>query len=365
MSLLGSGCDIHGVIISYLDPICNYPWLCQVNHYFYQLIKRNDQYKMLAEVFKLSFTDSLVIEACVCNMSIVLYLMKPCQDNKYCGVFETEELNNGLEECCERGHISLMKDIIMQTDREIDYKYLFNCCCKYDRLEMIVWFVDNKLDVCQESAIRHACANGHLRIVKYLLEVYQNFNIHYDDERLFATACIMGHVNVAEYLIELGHQPKYGEVDIHVNIDSILRNCLKYGIEITEWFLSLCHGYHFQFINTVINNMDTVFEYFCRKGNLEVAKYLFELRYRTDINLVIDIHANGEEAFIIACRYRNLDIVKWLIEISQQADLGLIDLNAGGFDGNSNAIMYARMNSHEDVLEYLLELSNYYPIQDR
>jgi hypothetical protein len=71
----------------------------------------------------------------------------------------------------------------------------------------------SKIDIhaYNEHAFQHACSNGHLNIVKFLLsseETHRHINIHADDELAFRLACENGHLPIVKYLISL--EPEYG-----------------------------------------------------------------------------------------------------------------------------------------------------------
>ena len=53
-----------------------------------------------------------------------------------------------------------------------------------------------------EAPLRDACWNGHLEIVKYLVE--QGANIHILDEAPLRDACFYGYFEIVKYLVEQG-----------------------------------------------------------------------------------------------------------------------------------------------------------------
>ncbi len=66
-----------------------------------------------------------------------------------------------------------------------------------------------------------ASANGHLKIVKYLVSM--GTNIHWRQEKYFRSACSNGHLELVKYLVESG-------VDIYAKNDY----ALKVGIFISS-----------------------------------------------------------------------------------------------------------------------------------
>lgn len=46
-----------------------------------------------------------------------------------------------------------------------------------------------------------ACYNGHLNVIKYLLEIKLNINISVHNDICFYYACEQGHIDIIKYLI--------------------------------------------------------------------------------------------------------------------------------------------------------------------
>ena len=136
-----------------------------------------------------------------------------------------------------------------------------------------------------------SASNGHLNIVKYLVEEHQA-DIHADrDEAINMSAC-RGHLHVVKYLVEKG-------ADIHDLDEYVLRS-------------SACNGH------------------------LHVVKYL--------VSRGADIHARNEYALRWSAAFGHIDVVKYLVEKGA-------DIHAE----NEFALKWSAENGHLDVVKYLVE----------
>jgi len=161
--------------------------------------------------------------------------------------------------------------------------------CKTGDIRKLQTLNYSKIDIHSnyECAFRHACENGHLDVVKYLISLepdHGRIDIHTWDEGAFQLACRNGHLDVVKYLISL--EPEHGRIDIHAYDDYAFR-CA------------------------------------CYDGHLDVVKYLISLEPSHES---IDIHARNEWAFRWACYNGHLDVVKYLISL--EPDHGHIDIHA-------------------------------------
>ena len=141
-----------------------------------------------------------------------------------------------------------------------------------------------------DVALRWASKNGHLEIVKYLVEQGADIHTQIDVNDALIKAILNGHLEVVRYLIEHG-------ADIHAQNDSALR-----------WA--------------------------SHNGHLEVVKHLVEHG--------ADVHAEDDHALRLASEHGHLDIVKYLTEHGA-------DVHAE----NDDALKEAREWGHLEVVKYL------------
>ena len=167
-------------------------------------------------------------------------------------------------------------------------------------LEMVKLLVENGADY--TNALRLASREGHLEVVKYLVEDGANINAKNKDSwTALMWASLNGHLEVVKYLIENGAD-----------------------------------------INAKDKDGWTVLMWASREGHLEVVKYLIE--NGADINAKRD---SGWTTLMEASRKGYLEIVKYLIENGA-------NVNAKDEDGET-ALMWASRYGHLEVVKYLIE----------
>ena len=145
--------------------------------------------------------------------------------------------------------------------------------------------------------VDHACAGGHVRIVRYLLDTLPS--PYATVKRLcdwLGTACNQGHVDLVEYFI------------CEKNVKPTARN--------------LCAA--------------------AKNGKLDVVKYLMN----SDVQIIEDDHF-GDSPLHAACRGGNLDVVKFLVD-EKECDVDK--------KNNGNApIHLAAAKGRDDIVQFLLD----------
>ena len=151
-----------------------------------------------------------------------------------------------------------------------------------------------------------ACEKGNIIVCNYLINKFNNIDIHTKNYCTFRYSCAYGHLNIAKRLVYLGFQKKFTPVDIHAVHEFAFRYCCDNGhLDVAKWLVNLGLQ-NFTPINVHI--FDYAFRGSCRHGHMEVAKWLINF---TSVN----IHANNEYAFRWSCKNDNLEIAKWLVDL--------------------------------------------------
>src|SRR3990167_3204551 len=89
--------------------------------------------------------------------------------------------------------------------REPSPGQLLMAACDRGHLDVVSYLVEQKevnIHIANEGALRLAVLNGHLSIVKYLIN--QGANIHINNEEALRWAAESGHLSVVKYLVEKG-----------------------------------------------------------------------------------------------------------------------------------------------------------------
>ena len=138
-----------------------------------------------------------------------------------------------------------------------------------------------------EEALRNSAYNGHLEVVKYLIE--NGVDIHARNDYALRLASYNGHIEMVKYLVEKG-------ADIHASNDEALRwSTLQVHLEIVKYLIKKganIHARNDEILKTAIKN-----------GDLKTIKY-----------------------FLFDCQMKIKQKTKdWLIENNQKVVLDLIE----------------------------------------
>jgi len=145
-----------------------------------------------------------------------------------------------------------------------------------------------------ESALNEALGNGHLNIIKYLIEEHQA-NIHGWGSFPQEYSASKGYLNVIKYLTEECH------VDIHYKNQTTLQFAIGSGhLNIVKYLTEDPQ------VNIHLNEEDAL-RRAAEKGHLNIVKYLIEEHQA-------DIHAKGEYALQKSAKYGYLEVVLCLID---------------------------------------------------
>ncbi len=136
-------------------------------------------------------------------------------------------------------------------------------------------------------ALKLASRNGHLEVVKYIIE--QGADIHIDDDEALKLAS-RGHLDVVKYLLEQG-------ADIHIDDDFPLIEASAYGyLEVVKYLVSQGANIHAQDDDAMIIAII--------RGHLEIVKYL--------VSQGANIHAQNDAAMGWAKHNGHSDIIDYL-----------------------------------------------------
>ena len=163
-------------------------------------------------------------------------------------------------EACKEGNLVLVESLLESIKIRTLHSSVW-MASENGHLEVVKYLVENGADfrVLDNRAVRHASVNGHIEVVKYLVEKGADFRAR--DNHAVTAASANGHLEVVKYLVEKGAD---------------FRACYDYAIRIA----STC-------------------------GNLEIVKYLVEMG--------ADFRALDNQAVRWASHNGHLEVVKYLI----------------------------------------------------
>jgi len=204
-----------------------------------------------------------------------------------------------------------------------------------------------------KGALRYAIFEGHLDIVKYLIEE-AGVDIHDTDEILFMTFTNC-HYDIFNYLVKMG-------ADIHDNDNEALQSAIEDGnLEIVKYLIEAGANIH---ANDILINAIMTEE---SEHHLDIVKYLIEvgadvhtdddyaLKWASEcghlkiVKILIktgaNIHANDDKALQEATYNNHLNIVKILIKAG-----------ANIHANDDKALQYAVLNERLDIIKYLVKI---------
>jgi hypothetical protein len=105
---------------------------------------------------------------------------------------------------CKYEQFEIVKLIIQYHPANIDtnIRFAFALACANGRIKIAKWLIQNcQVDINLDDAFRWACENGRIDIAKWLVQDYQ-INVHTADEYAFKTVCVYGHKEIIIWFID-------------------------------------------------------------------------------------------------------------------------------------------------------------------
>ncbi len=142
--------------------------------------------------------------------------------------------DKGLRWASANGHLAVVKYLVERgADIHTDNNIALSFASENGHLPVVKYLVKNKADIRADNdyALRHASEYGHLPVVKYLVE--RGADIHALNDDALRIASYNGHLPVVKYLVE-------HKANIHANNNEALRNAsIKGHLKIVKYLKSL------------------------------------------------------------------------------------------------------------------------------
>ncbi|KAJ3318063.1 hypothetical protein HDU76_000944 [Blyttiomyces sp. JEL0837] len=272
------------------------------------------------------------------EVKCVKVLMGNCKIEDYGMGINSITIINSLRTVCQKGYTELL-ELLLKPDHRYPSFHLLILDAAYGGSVEIM----RRLNEASQSrwsvqegrfteVLKVAAEEGHVDIVNYLLD---NFNDNVDSESLNAAmkaACGMGHAKVVKVL------SKFDQIDMNA-----------YGITALQSAALLGDP---EFMQTLVDcgkvdvtiDQNAALRYSCRNGFLGVVKVLLKVKG-------VDPGACDNEAFRSACKNGHVGIVNVLLRT------GCVDPTACDNEGFREACK----NGHKEVVKVLLRVPNVDP----
>ena len=305
----------------------------EIKNKHFEWICKNNKLEMLKLVFKygrnLNFKDAakIAVQNRFDNMidylqSINLItksennLLMACKNGDFNKVKRSKYIrcyeDQPLVEACAEGHIKIVKYLI-DNDCDINCQHgkpLAMACLKQN-MELIKFLIDNGASVNSDFDLpfNMACKSGNLKIVKFLIK--NGFEPMDDAIGGYIETCINNHTHILKFLIEKN-------IGVYHNV----QNEFNYACE-NKFYEIIDILIKYPAINDEVMYID--FEHplkeACKTGNLEIVKLLIDVY---DVN-IMDMLESSEELeygfFMTAFKHKQIEIVKYLLEKGLPVDI--------------------------------------------
>jgi ankyrin repeat protein len=195
----------------------------------------------------------------------------------------------------------------------------FHTACNNGRLEIVEWLLqlyEEKqihIDIVNYKEIykifRNACEKGHLRFAQWLLQLKPDMSIY--SRCVFTNVCSNGHLEVAKWLLQV-----LNKIARTTDLSMPFYNtCLNGHLHVAQWLLQVSRE---RGQTSIVLSYDDVFYHVCLGlgSRLEVAKWL--LQVADEIGKPINISGHDAVVFRYACTRGDLKFAKWLLHVANE-----------------------------------------------
>ncbi|CAG2256755.1 unnamed protein product [Mytilus edulis] len=280
---------------------------------------------------------------------------------------KTEKGWSPLHIACCKGYLEIVKlliDVGMNlNDRTKSNSTPLHKACQDGRYETVKFLLDlncqilnSRVDttiknICGESGLHLASGNGHIEVVKLLVDVGMNLN---DTTNAGSTplhmACRKGQFDIVKYLLDLNGKALNSRVDTSIKEtdgwSALHTACSNGHLEVVKLLIDVGMN-----LNDTTKNNSTPLHMACQNGHYETVKYLFDLNGKT-LNSRVDTtikNKDGWSALHKACFKGHLEVVKLLIDVGMNPN----DTTNAGY----TPLHMACQNDHYETVKFLLDLN--------
>jgi ankyrin repeat protein len=218
------------------------------------------------------------------------------------------------------GQLEVVKYLVSLGMSQVRLDNAFVGASMYGYLDVVEVLLEAGANVhaFNDYAVRLASKNGHLDVVKYLVEEH-GADVRAQSNNAIKRASENGHLDVVKYLVE------ECDVDVHASNDWAVRIASGNGhLDVVKYLVSMRANIH--------ADDDYAVRWASEKGHLNVVKVL--------VDAGANIRAKNDNALEQASENGHLDVVKYLV-------------SKGAKVGNTQALRLARFKNHWEVVRFL------------
>lgn len=192
----------------------------------------------------------------------------------------------------------------------IEGKRAFEDACEFAAIKIAKYIHANEtLDLSDEEVcgmFKVSCEKGNLEIAKMIHQLYPDLDIRDDDNEAAYSAAANGHLHIIKYLMDTDDGLDICDRAITAACENGHLKILKYIAKTTE-------------LEADYNSHDAVvFRSACENGHLNIISYMI-----ANSSEKVNIYAGGEDAIIGACNYGREDVVKYLLTIGRWSEYAI------------------------------------------
>lgn len=86
----------------------------------------------------------------------------------------------------------------------------------------------------------NACEKGNMIICNYLINKFNDIDIHVENEYAFQLSCEHGYLEISKWLVDLSLQKNFIPINIHANNEAAFqKSCMNNHLEVAKWLVNL------------------------------------------------------------------------------------------------------------------------------
>ena len=227
-----------------------------------------------------------------------------------------------------------------------------------------------------ELGFLFACENGHGKIVKYLLNIAEQYsgkkiNIHKNNEEIFKLVCKKRYIKIMRFLLKISYWHDK-EIDIHIDNEECFRTACEYGhLDVVKYLLKISNKktytkidiYEYGRSDDMVDEFNG-FDIACQNGHLHILIYLISITWMYKDNTKLYLPDLFEEFtyLMLTNNCIHLNIIRYFLEEAEN-DIRLRNKIEHDFNSiinihDNDEYYFRRMisNGHIQIIKYLINL---------